>query len=569
MKEQNILLISLFTLIFSPFIYAGEIVNPNCRYLKEICEQATQNSNHRQALKTAIQLKNKALKENDTYFLAYAYYYEGISNVLLGNGEEGKKQLGRAEKLSGQIDNDTLIVAVYNGYGVYEANVHANYVMAQQHFFKSLEYAIKINDPLRQAKIESNLAEIAHIRRDTTGLKYAIDCYEWAQKNNNKQMIFIGAYHCANLLHMMGKHDKALEYLHIANGVSQQEKYSERCAIYKLYASIYLSLQNYPTSIDYLEKAIKEGDNAQASTLPEVYLCYAKVRTAQHLYAESNRLIEKGLNISQEKSITSSMAGFYELAAYNHEAMGDYKSALSIFKNYKQACDTIYNIEKERSVNELRVQYDVDKKEQEANYQKLLLDREIKKTTILYLSLGFVLLLLVILYYFYYKQNRLYKKIVLQNRDAVSREENLRKKLKEVTTGSSQPQTKSPITLNDEKATLLYEQICELMEEKRLYADSNLTRERLAEILNTNRTYLSQVINEKAGLGYSQFINDYRIKEAVRILSDKTCNNYPLKALCIDLGFNSMTTFYKLFQATVGMTPSTYRKTMLELDSNK
>lgn len=558
----------LYLLIFSLFAYSEKSANRDS--LQLICEQATKVSDHRRALEIAIELKKVAEKENNDRSLAYAYYFEGISNVLLGNGEDGRRQLAKAEELSHQINNDTLIIAIYNGYGVYEANVHANYVMAQQYFFRSLEYAIKVNDRLRQAKIESNLAEIAYIRKDSTGLKYALDCYEWARENSNKQMIFVGAYHCANLLQMMGKYDRALSYLRIADEVSQHEKYAERCTVYKLYSAIFLSLQKYDEAINYLEKAIKEIDNAQASTLPEVYLCYAKVRAAQNLYAESNRLIAKGLEIAHEKSITSSLAGFYELAAQNYELTGDYKKALAIFKKYKEACDTIYNVEKERSVNELRVNYDIDKREREASYQKLLLDREMKKTTILYLTLGFVLFFLCILYYFYYKQNRLYKKIVLQNRDALFREELLKKKLKDsIAVNSSQPQIKPSVTLNDEKMAQLYEQICELMDEKRLYTDNNLTRERLAEILNTNRTYLSQVINEKAGMGYSQFINDYRIKEAIRVLSDKEHNTYPLKALCSDLGFSSMTTFYKLFSATVGMTPSTYRKTMLGLDTDK
>lgn len=565
MKTPKRQLILLIVFIFSFLVRAGGTLKQDYHSLKDQCDQATQSSDHRKALQTAIRLREMAQQANDKYFLAYACYYEGISNVLLGNGEKGKKQLDKAEKLADEIGNDTLMIAIYNGYGVYEANVHANYVMAQQHFFKSLEHAIKINDRLKQAKIESNLAEIAYIRQDSTGLKYALDCYEWAKRNRNKQMVFIGAYHCANLLHMTGKPAKALEYLHVADEMSQREKYSERCTIYKLYASIYLSLRKYDEAIAYLEKAIGEADNAQASTLPEVYLCYAKVRAAQHRYAESNRLIEEGLKVSQEKSIISSIAGLYNLAASNYEALGDYKTALSIFKNYKEACDTIYNAEKERSINELRVQYDVYKREQETNYQKLLLDREIKKTTLLCLSLAFALLLLFILWSSYYRQKRLYRKIVVQNKDAIAREEGLRRRLKELNDHSSP--SKSPAALNDGKATLLYEQMCALMEEKRLYADSNLTRERLAEILNTNRTYLTQVINEKAGVSYPQFINDYRIKEAVRVLSDKKYNNYPLKALCADLGFSSMTTFYKLFQTTVGMTPSTYRKMMLELDT--
>lgn len=568
MQNRRHITILTAIFLFSTLVIAGNA--EKCRLLRQECEQATKNSDHRLALKTGGQLKVLAEKENDPHYLAYAYYFQGMSNVLLGNGEEGRKQLEQAEILSAQTRNDTLMIAVYNGYGVYEANVHANYTISQRYFFKSLELALKINDQVKQAKIESNLAEIAHIRKDSTGLKYALDSYEWARKNNDRQMIFVGAYQCANLLHMMGHSARALKYLRVADEVSRQENYSERCTIYKLYASIFLSEHKYEEAVGYLEKAIREVDKAQASTLPEVYLCYAKVRAAQHLYAESNNLIEKGLAVSREKSITSSMAGFYELAAANYEAMGDYKNALVIYQRFKSACDTIYNAEKERSVNELRVQYDIDKREREASYQKLLLDREVKKTTILYLSLGFAILMLFVLYYFFYRQNRLFKKIVLQNRDALAREEGLKKKLREQTVPdhSSIPAKNSPV-LNEEKAACLYEQVCELMEEKRMFSDSGLTRERLAELLNTNRTYLSQVINEKAGVGYSQFVNDYRIKEAIRVLSDRQKNDYPLKALCSDLGFSSMTTFYKLFQATVGMTPSTYRKTMLELDAGK
>ena len=63
-----------------------------------------------------------------------------------------------------------------------------------------------------------------------------------------------------------------------------------------------------------------------------------------------------------------------------------------------------------------------------------------------------------------------------------------------------------------------------------------------------------------------QYINSYRIKEAIRILSDPS-DNTPLKAIAIDLGFNSMSTFYKLFQTSVGMTPSLYRKKVQEFSS--
>ena len=89
---------------------------------------------------------------------------------------------------------------------------------------------------------------------------------------------------------------------------------------------------------------------------------------------------------------------------------------------------------------------------------------------------------------------------------------------------------------------------------------------RLAAMLGTNRTYLSAVIKEKSGMNYQQFINSYRIQEAIRILSDNDSADYPLKQLWNDLGFSSSSTFYKLFQQAVGITPSVFRKQYLEMN---
>ena len=64
---------------------------------------------------------------------------------------------------------------------------------------------------------------------------------------------------------------------------------------------------------------------------------------------------------------------------------------------------------------------------------------------------------------------------------------------------------------------------------------------------------------------YLQFVNSYRINEAIRQLSDPTLEQSPLKQIWRDLGFNSPVTFYKQFQQAVGITPSVYRKQFMEM----
>ena len=209
----------------------------------------------------------------------------------------------------------------------------------------------------------------------------------------------------------------------------------------------------------------------------------------------------------------------------------------------------------------------------------LMLRDEQRKTAILMISLLSVIAILLMLWRNYLRQRRLYRNIVIANRDALAREQELLERL-DVCAGSQSaalPHTaqqsagdggdSEPGAPDDSdnrlknKTGSVFDSLQRLMERDEVYRDSNLTRERLAEMLGTNRTYLSQIIADHTGKGYYQFVNGYRIKEAIRVLSGAAGSDYPLKALAADLGFKSMTTFYKTFQEAVGMTPSAYRDT--------
>ncbi|MDE7147413.1 MAG: helix-turn-helix domain-containing protein, partial [Duncaniella sp.] len=85
-----------------------------------------------------------------------------------------------------------------------------------------------------------------------------------------------------------------------------------------------------------------------------------------------------------------------------------------------------------------------------------------------------------------------------------------------------------------------------------------------AEMLGTNRTYLSKAINESTGKTFTQIVNDYRIREAIAQISDLETDK-PLKLICSDVGFSSLSTFYSSFQSITGMTPARYRSQLKEI----
>ena len=102
------------------------------------------------------------------------------------------------------------------------------------------------------------------------------------------------------------------------------------------------------------------------------------------------------------------------------------------------------------------------------------------------------------------------------------------------------------------------------MANTKVYLEPNLLIKTLAEKCETNRSYLSQFINERYNMNFSTFINTLRVNEAKQILSDKN-NDIPFKELYLRLGFNTYSVFNEAFKKHVGVTPAFYLKTVKEL----
>lgn len=78
----------------------------------------------------------------------------------------------------------------------------------------------------------------------------------------------------------------------------------------------------------------------------------------------------------------------------------------------------------------------------------------------------------------------------------------------------------------------------------------------LAAELSLSPHQLSQIINQKANQNFSEFINTYRMKEALKLISQIDRINQ----LAFEVGFNNRTTFNKVFKKTTGLTPTEYKK---------
>lgn len=98
------------------------------------------------------------------------------------------------------------------------------------------------------------------------------------------------------------------------------------------------------------------------------------------------------------------------------------------------------------------------------------------------------------------------------------------------------------------------------MDEKKLYLDSEIKLSTLAEILNISSHTLSQVINQHLKMNFYDFINKFRVEEVkARLLNDES-KNLTILAVAFESGFNSKSSFNKIFKKHVGKSPTEFIK---------
>jgi AraC-like DNA-binding protein len=100
------------------------------------------------------------------------------------------------------------------------------------------------------------------------------------------------------------------------------------------------------------------------------------------------------------------------------------------------------------------------------------------------------------------------------------------------------------------------------MQTQKPYLNSTLSLDLLAKEVEISPRLLSRVINRQFECNFFEYINSYRVEEAVGLLgiqdSEKT-----ILDIGFDSGFNSKTTFNSFFKKKLGFTPSEYRKSKL------
>lgn len=112
--------------------------------------------------------------------------------------------------------------------------------------------------------------------------------------------------------------------------------------------------------------------------------------------------------------------------------------------------------------------------------------------------------------------------------------------------------------LSPEAAEALHRQLQGLMTTRQVFRESELSLTDLAERLDTHPNYLSQIINEKEGKNFYDYVNSMRVDAFLKLAADPKNSHYTLLALALECGFNSKSAFNRCFKKATGQSPSEF-----------
>ena len=483
-----------------------------------------------------------------------------ISNVVFCVGEnknDSLKQLLEKEDLSIKEK-----VKIYNKQGVYNWE-KGNYEEAMQLFRKIL----KISDSIKYAKYQAMaLNNIGFIYAEYGNHKKSFEYYlkglEIRKNNNDEKGIGLSCNSIGRAYLEMDSLDKSLEYFNKSLVIFRNISYSKgESNVLNSIGNLYFKKQQFDLAMKYYKLSLKIRKSKSYSYLiAESYKNIAKAYIGNKNYKDAEAIIKKGILISNEIHSKKMLKEFYYQSYELNIQSNNYQKALIDYLKFTEINDSILSIESQNRIAELETQYQTEKKEQQIeilNTTNLLKEEKIKKQKVFIQMItgGFIVFtfMFVILVILYIQKRKAHINLIKHNIKAIEDEKQL-----SVCMGSISKYTNS--NLDDKKKQKLLDELIALMEKEKCYLNSKFSIEDLAKKLDTNRQYISQLINETFHKNFNHFVNEYRIKEARLLLVDSNNNKYSIEGISATVGFNNRTSFITSFKKYTGVTPSFFKK---------
>lgn len=293
------------------------------------------------------------------------------------------------------------------------------------------------------------------------------------------------------------------------------------------------------------EQFLRKKENENYLDRFRVLIIQASIAEMEQNFSREDDFLEKAKQLAVKHDMYLNLSSIVYSQSYNYIQRSDFKNAYFALREKDSLSEfiSVENLSEEMAVYDLESKIAVAKAEKQRLNTQIEHERERKQW--LLGSSAFLLVLLTGISYLWLGNRRKNRILILQNRELAQTE-----------TQRTKTKTESAKTADSELIAELEKWVLD----KELYKQSNLTIERLAKKLNTNRTYLSEAINSYYQMNYSTWINQVRIQAARKMLAAPEFAYYSIEGIAQLVGYTSISSFNSSFKRITGLTPSQFRK---------
>lgn len=508
---------------------------------------------------TTVPLFQSALAARDTLIASWSGIFIAQAYMSMQQLDSVAIYLEKLEPLLENCSQPNIMIAYYNTLGNYALRSRLDYEQAVKMFLSALNWAKNGGSVINSIAMAYDIVYLFYILDDRSGMEYAAEAYALAtQKLDVQSPPYSSALTMMGMMKILsGENQESRTYLDSARAVVLSEGYYSQVADIDMFLGDISRMEgDIESAVTVYSRVVDRGEQVYPSTIIRTYLMLGECCMECGRTQEALDFFTAGLSVSYRTGVLEFRKELLHALYMYWYRLGEMDRAFSHYADYVAFEDTIKNAASEQAFYTLLRQHKELEHENEMNLSAIALQKSRQRTVLLLLAVVIVSILSVVFYVQRKRQKRMYMQLFDKHQKYLEYF-NSRTAMEDTTRSSSNEADKE-----------LFARIETLMREQKVFKQKGLTRESLAELLGTNKTYVSRAINAFAGKTFVNYINAYRINEAVKMIScpDSSVN---AKELAEELGYASVNVFYQVFQRETGLSLSRYRKELVGLPARK
>ncbi|KFF29548.1 hypothetical protein IQ37_04810 [Chryseobacterium piperi] len=521
---------------------------------------------------------------------------EIYANIFLIKGKKNKDliKIANGYLMLYQLSNDKTASLYLDSMIIASKKIQNPYYLANSYKYKGNyyylkgEYSIALNNYLTARSYVKNNNEIYYILNFNIGLlklelkeyqqalQLFLDYKQYLDKNNIKNLNYLSCiYALAYTYSFSNQLNTSDHYVEI--GLKKNLEIKDKKSEYNLLLVSGMNAykrKEYKLSLETLKKVNKlingHPYNSQNRAISEYYIGRVLYDTNDKKFVDAFEKVDS--IIGRTKNVTAELRDAYPLLIDYYKKTGNKEKQL-LYIERLLSVDSILNKNNNFLITEINKKHDTPLLLKE---KENLISELNSKNYILFQLLGIGTIFLIITLLLYIRNRKKIKSYkrkayLLAIPPASTDSLNINKNIETITQSKTIdiPQESLKTVLSDQKLQQLSKQLKEF-ESKKLFLYKNMNLDILSKELNTNRVYLSKVINEFKGQSFPKYLNELRIQYIVgELKQNKNLQKFTIAAIADKAGYNNVEPFTNAFKKITGTLPSYFIKSLQENENSK